>query len=1666
MPTSTNLNRSPYHDSFDSSKNYSKVLFKPTVAVQTRELNELQSAYQNQIEKFADNIFAKGTIVSGCNFSFYNIYPYAKLLDTETDGTPTIPSLYVGKFVKNSSNLRAYVVNFQEGFESSDPDLKTIYVNYINSGDDFTTNAFSVGDLLEVYDNNTSIWDVKINNGSLGFSNNESLVITPVVAVNVSTGSFSNGDYMINPTTGANLEIIEADDTTLANTTGQVILKLAPRNEDLANASLNSTSWSVASNDAVTDASSTVAATIENVFGVGAAGTVKTDGAGKVTSVTMTSRGGGYDYVPNAKVRSANNTSGLTNLDLEAQNFLGKVYISSDSDAVGNGYAFGVSNGVIYQKGNFIEVRNQTVIVEKYNSSPNAVAVGFATAEEIIDSNIDSSLLDNVLGTENRTAPGADRLKLTPTLTLKTVNDAQTDDNFFSLVEWNSGNPYKHNQTTVYSRIGDEMSQRMFDHAGNFVIDTFQIITQSPNTNNEGLYYRTVVDPGQAYINGRKVQTTRNYNIDVKKGTDTNTANIGISLNYGNYVRVNNLGGLFQYSTGDTVKLYDTAKTFLANIAAVTAGNTSPLGTQIGTARIRSLTLENGIPGEANTAYRMFLFDVQMNSGKNFKDVRSLYYDGTNYKGIADAITTTDPSTQSTIAKIEGKNNQLLFNSGAESIKNSNNTTYKYRTIDQTAEIANNGTVTKSIASDPDEFFPITGGSSLTDAQMKEIYLAPMANDVIAYANLTGTIDVTTTSANGTGTGTSYLSDLDAGDYVQLYSNGTTSEIKKVVSVIDNTTLMFDSNVSFANAVTRVYRAFPKNVPVPFGTRSGLTANVDANSNILTLDFGITFAGTTSTNSALGVNIERQNVSSESKTANRNQYVKIQCSNAAANTIGPWCLGVADAFRLEAVYMANTTNVNTNSTVVTSNFYIDHNQNPNYLGLGYLYKNPRSGLNITSNDFLLCKFSYFTRASEGYFDTVSYLGTANATQIANLDSQHVANLSSAAASLEVPEIYTYKDEYFDLLNQFDFRPAVANTAAPGSNSSNAPINPGETISFGNTADPANDKKFPLPDSIANSQIEFYLGRIDHVYISGQHGHIYVLSGMPDADPRRRNEPNHPKNSLLLNAMVVPPYPNIPMAPSDNLATVMYTGIGNERFMNLRKKTRTVKPYLSSKDMQLSQPMVYTMLDIGNLNRRVQDLEYYVSLSFLETSVTNKVIPSSIDGTLNRFKFGFFADDFDTDLYRDINNPQYAASIEQAGDYLYGFSYNPFENSLSKIDNTNPNSKSITGPSAIIKKGTNRVVPPKYGWVLQHVVDNMPYVHEPIVRQLNATETPTDCVTGTFIDPDGSNNFNYYFTIQNSGFDQESKTENIIFGSNNGTAEMWFYNYFGSDKFDIYQANTGDGDYTLVASTNASANAITSYTADDKAFLSTNIVAEQFYKTLVNPVGGGASQGIDLDKDYIRDSSNNDFVSWGGKLTWNHDASNGRFYKIVTTKGTDSRLWRYLLKYPTTDDIDDVTYNACEPPPITIYNGGTEEGTDPWVEYYHTVVNRWSCTWRLHIINTSTSQDSLKLHFYGMKPNTKHDVYVDGVNVNAQCKPRHKSLGDDAVTNDEGKLWVEYFPTESFISKFDFGTGQHVTKPEEQVEYGSTGYSLIEAKANFSSARLLIGLRGPNSFFVV
>ena len=138
MPSPTDFNLTPYYDDYAESKKFHRILFRPAFAVQARELTQSQSILQNQIERISDHFFEKGAMVIPGEISYDLDYRAIKL--TSFSGSATL-SNFVGKTFKGAtSGVLGTIVN-SVVTDGVDPD--TLFVKYLNSGSSNTAIAFS-----------------------------------------------------------------------------------------------------------------------------------------------------------------------------------------------------------------------------------------------------------------------------------------------------------------------------------------------------------------------------------------------------------------------------------------------------------------------------------------------------------------------------------------------------------------------------------------------------------------------------------------------------------------------------------------------------------------------------------------------------------------------------------------------------------------------------------------------------------------------------------------------------------------------------------------------------------------------------------------------------------------------------------------------------------------------------------------------------------------------------------------------------------------------------------------------------------------------------------------------------------------------------------------------------------------------------------------------------------------------------------------------------------------------------------------------------------------------------------------------------------------------------------------------------------------------------------
>ena len=402
MPINKNLNQAPYFDDYDAEKQFYRVMFKPGYAIQARELTQLQTMLQNQVESFGDNVFKEGSIVKGCNFTELDDLQFVKVTDAASISGfnvesyisgPAVETLagqeveldYVYELTGGSTGLKAEIIQAARGFQTRPPNLNTFFINYLNVGTAGQT-QFQAGEAL-------TITRYKYLRGTT----NEALTIDTLVTSGLSVDAGSTG----NPHAG-------------------------------------------------------------KAFGIEAA------------------------------------------------------------------------PGIVFQKGHFIFTAEQRIVVEKYSNVADDKAIGYVVSEELVNALQDASLYDNANGSKNENAPGADRLKLTPTLTVKTIAEAKEDSDFFTLARYQNGNAITVRDVSQYNVLGEEMARRTYEESGNYILENFPL-----STDDRGSDVHVVVGPGTAYVKGYRVENSgeRSFVIDQISDTDT-IENQNISMEYGNYLEI------------------------------------------------------------------------------------------------------------------------------------------------------------------------------------------------------------------------------------------------------------------------------------------------------------------------------------------------------------------------------------------------------------------------------------------------------------------------------------------------------------------------------------------------------------------------------------------------------------------------------------------------------------------------------------------------------------------------------------------------------------------------------------------------------------------------------------------------------------------------------------------------------------------------------------------------------------------------------------------------------------------------------------------------------------------------------------------------------------------------------------------------------------------------
>ena len=186
---------------------------------------------------------------------------------------------------------------------------------------------------------------------------------------------------------------------------------------------------------------------------------------------------------------------------------------------------------------------------------------------------------------------------------------------------------------------------------------------------------------------------------------------------------------------------------------------------------------------------------------------------------------------------------------------------------------------------------------------------------------------------------------------------------------------------------------------------------------------------------------------------------------------------------------------------------------------------------------------------------------------------------------------------YQLRDSFDFRPRVDDASTINSGNQDRSYD-------GSGASTVDVVKF---ETDITSDFEFYLQRVDKIFLDKE-GNFRVLKGASSLTPEI---PGVLDNAMHLYTLFIPSY------------TLDTADVGIEMVDNRR----------------------YTMRDIGRLEKRIENTEYYTQLSLLESSAQTLQIQDA--NGFDRFKNGFVVDNFTGHNIGDPGNVDYKVAMDMA-----------------------------------------------------------------------------------------------------------------------------------------------------------------------------------------------------------------------------------------------------------------------------------------------------------------------------------------------------------------------------------------------------------------------------------
>lgn len=897
-------------------------------------------------------------------------------------------------------------------------------------------------------------------------------------------------------------------------------------------------------------------------------------------------------------------------LKIFGQNIFAK---AASTNAKGFSFVASIQEGVYYFKGQFIKVVPQFLVLNlfykigyntsKINSSPSW-KIGIQFDETIVDDIDDTSLLDPAQGSFNYQAPGAHRFQINTTLSKRTLDSAD-QSSFFEVIRIVNGTKTKEIDYPVYGEIEKTLARRTFDESGNYTVDPFVISLEEGRK--ELGKFDVVLDPGKAYVGGYEFQTIAPTKIELNRARTTRFVDeYDIPTNYTSYVVLNTVSGTLDISSFPQLDVHCVVQSAINTSTTATYNST-----KIGTLNANMIKYVGSTDPNLGTTHKFAVNVFNVNGSPITGNVRT----GSTSTVINLPTTFSTTATANAYADMFFKITNGLGTSVSAIRIASSNSVARTVTLSSPLPFTPTSTNTFSIESDFKVSESIVSGSSLTfagdvdglsktsagfsyinepnrtslifDVPFESIKAATIENfDFFAkkvYSNkISGGDGIINISTEGTDT------------FAFAGTPGTLSD-----SVILDNIICFVRTDSVSNTTSgitpgKVLSLANNNFSVTAVSSTSL--NINLNTVGVRADFIVTSRVNNAENGTTGAIRGKQLLP---LTTGANLHAKVPFELGGANTLEAAnsanktiVSGVGTVYNdIGATYFDNTTsmaNLRTPGVAVSLQVpdvyqIVRITDSLSRTGNVTTAMLTNSAYDVTNNfefdngqrkthyDHATIKLKRGYPSPKGkIYVQYKYLNHQSAPSPQNDGLFTVDSYLKDGSNFTYDEISVFDNredgKLMSLRSSFDFRPTrqIGGTALSGA------INPD-------------------PDLTGSASFEHYLSRIDRIVVQPSK-RFHVISGTSAVNPV---PPAVSAEDMLIYTLKIPAY-------TETAREVQAEFENNRRF---------------------------TMRDIGNFDRRIKSLEYYVSLNALEKDTTAlKVLDSN---GLERSKYGILVDNFST-----------------------------------------------------------------------------------------------------------------------------------------------------------------------------------------------------------------------------------------------------------------------------------------------------------------------------------------------------------------------------------------------------------------------------------------------------